>query len=57
MRAINFIGTILLAGLISAQAMAANYKIEAEEGHVTILFRASHLGYSINVGRFNKFER
>ena len=56
MKAIKMICAILLAGLVSTQVMAANYQIDTDEGHVTILFRAGHLGYSFNVGRFNDFK-
>ncbi len=36
--------------------MAADYKIDAKGQHVAVIFKANHLGYSYNVGRFNTVD-
>jgi polyisoprenoid-binding protein YceI len=41
---------------ISAPAMAADYKIDTENAHASITFKASHLGFSWIIGRFDKFS-
>lgn len=47
---------LTLTILVSTQLMAANYVIDKEGQHVAVLFKASHLGFSYNVGRFNNLE-
>lgn len=47
----------LIAGAaLSANAMAADYKIDTEGAHASINFKIPHLGYSWLLGGFNKFE-
>lgn len=48
---------ILTTALIfgAGSAFADHYIIDTKEGHAAIEFKVSHLGYSWNVGRFNKF--
>lgn len=47
----------LIAGAaLSANAMAADYKIDTEGAHASINFKIPHLGYSWLLGAFNKFE-
>ncbi len=46
----------LAAALFGATALANDYKIDIEGQHAFVNFRASHLGYSYIVGRFNKFD-
>ncbi len=43
------------AVLFGGSALANDYKIDIEGQHAFVNFRASHLGYSYIVGRFNKF--
>ncbi|MFA5957264.1 YceI family protein [Hyphomicrobium sp.] len=45
----------LAAVAMSAPALAADYKIDAENAHASITFRIKHLGYSWLTGRFDKF--
>src|SRR5260221_3158877 len=45
----------LTAVVMSAPALAADYKIDAENAHASITFRIKHLGYSWLTGRFDKF--
>ncbi len=53
----KIIGAILMAGLlISSQAMAASYVIDKKGQHAFVTFKASHLGYSYIIGRFNDFS-
>jgi polyisoprenoid-binding protein YceI len=47
---------LTLAMLVSTQLMAANYVIDKEGQHAAVLFKASHLGFSYNVGRFKNLE-
>ena len=42
--------------LLSGQALGASYVIDKEGQHAFINFKASHLGYSYIIGRFNDFE-
>lgn len=46
----------LAAVAVSAPAMAADYKIDTENAHASIVFKASHLGFSWIIGRFDKFS-
>ena len=46
----------IIGALLSAQAMAADYIIDKQGQHAFITFKASHLGYSYIVGRFNDFD-
>ena len=51
------IGTIVAAGLfLSSSAMAVEYAIDKKGQHAFITFKASHLGYSYIIGRFNDFD-
>ena len=51
------LGAALAAGMTaSAQAIAADYVIDKAGQHAFITFKASHLGYSYIIGRFNDFE-
>ena len=53
----KYLHGLLLAGvLMSAPAMAANYNIDIPGQHAFITFKASHLGYSYIIGRFNDFD-
>lgn len=45
----------LAAVAMSAPALAADYKIDAENAHASITFRIKHLGFSWLTGRFDKF--
>ncbi|MCP4186244.1 MAG: YceI family protein [Gammaproteobacteria bacterium] len=47
---------VSLALFLSAELMAADYVIDARGQHVAVIFKASHLGYSYNIGRFNTVE-
>ncbi len=47
---------VSLAVAFSNLSIAADYKIDAKGQHVAVIFKASHLGYSYNVGRFNTVE-
>ncbi|MBL4772880.1 MAG: YceI family protein [Alcanivoracaceae bacterium] len=48
--------TILLSLLLSSSAMTADYKIDIEGMHASILFKISHIGTSWLRGGFDKFE-
>ncbi len=48
--------TAALALTLGTSAFAANYKIDVEGAHASINFEASHLGYSVLTGRFDKFD-
>ena len=58
MRATKYIlGTALALGLaLSTSAMAADYVIDKKGQHAFVIFKASHLGYSYIIGRFNDFD-
>ncbi len=62
MKVKQLLGTLVGAGLlisaqaITTQAIAADYIIDKKGQHAFITFKASHLGYSYNVGRFNDFD-
>ena len=47
--------TLAISLLVSAQTMAADYVID-NKGHASVNFKASHLGYSYVIGRFNDFS-
>jgi polyisoprenoid-binding protein YceI len=47
---------LLMATSVPFGTMAANYVIDTEGGHASINFKASHLGYSYILGRFDKFS-
>ena len=51
---ISFLVTLTV--IFSAQLMAADYVIDKKGQHVSVLFKASHLGFSYNIGRFNAIE-
>lgn len=44
------------AFVMSAPAMAADYKIDTDNAHASITFKVSHLGFSWIIGRFDKFS-
>lgn len=44
------------AAVLSLNAQAAEYVIDTEGAHASVNFKASHLGYSFIIGRFDKFE-
>lgn len=46
----------LLTVLVPTMAQAADYKVDAEGAHASVLFKVNHLGYSWVWGRFNTFE-
>ena len=48
--------SILATGVISTQAYAESFVIDNKGAHASVQFKASHLGYSYVVGRFNEFE-
>ena len=48
--------SLVAMGLIINQAMAEDYVIDAKGAHASVQFKASHLGYSYVIGRFNTFE-
>jgi polyisoprenoid-binding protein YceI len=51
------LGTALaISLLVSAQTMAADYAIDIKGQHASVNFKASHLGYSYIIGRFNDFS-
>jgi len=43
-------------GLLIGQAIAEDYVIDTKGAHASVQFKASHLGYSYVIGRFNTFE-
>ena len=43
-------------GLFTAGVLAENFKIDNSGSHAFVTFKASHLGYSYVLGRFNTFE-
>ncbi|WP_077285193.1 YceI family protein [Cognaticolwellia aestuarii] len=47
--------TTLFASSALLPAFAADYKIDHEGAHASINIKASHLGFSVLTGRFNKF--
>lgn len=48
--------SILATGVISTQVYAEDFVIDNKGSHASVQFKASHLGYSYVVGRFNEFE-
>jgi polyisoprenoid-binding protein YceI len=57
MKLIKTMASSLIAiGLFINQAMAEDYIIDVKGAHASVQFKASHLGYSYVVGRFNTFE-
>ena len=48
---------VLMAGLMASMpGMSARYVIDKEGQHASVNFKASHLGFSYIIGRFNDFE-
>ncbi len=47
---------LLGLGFLQNQAIAEDFLIDTAKDHAFILFKASHLGYSFVMGRFNEFE-
>ena len=43
-------------GLFSAGVLAEHFKVDNFGSHAVVTFKASHLGYSYVLGRFNTFE-
>lgn len=56
MKKIILASTITAATLFSGLASAADYKIDREGAHASIIFKVKHLGYSWLTGRFNDFD-
>ncbi|GAB3106296.1 YceI family protein [Aestuariicella hydrocarbonica] len=58
MKPLRFFAPILMAAALTTplHTQAADYKIDSKGAHASINFQIPHLGYSILVGRFNKFE-
>jgi len=54
MRPFPILAALLVGGIVSTTAPAADYRIDPS--HAFIQFRISHLGFSTLVGRFNRFE-
>lgn len=54
----NRLSLILLitTAFLIAPAFSADYKIDTDGAHASINFKIPHLGYSILVGRFDKFS-
>lgn len=50
------IAALLLTGLLSPLAQAADYVIDVKGAHAFINFKTKHMGYSWLTGRFNEFE-
>lgn len=48
--------TALLASTALLPATAADYIIDTKGAHASINFKASHMGFSVLTGRFNKFS-
>jgi polyisoprenoid-binding protein YceI len=49
--------TVTRAALAAAApAMAADYKIDSDNAHASVIFKVSHLGFSWIIGRFDKFS-
>lgn len=55
MKKLLIAGALLTTSLI-APSYAANYTIDNKGAHASINFKASHLGFSILTGRFNKLS-
>ena len=52
-----FVGCVTtVLGAVSAIAMAEDYVIDTKDAHAFVQFKASHLGYSYVIGRFNDWE-
>ena len=48
---------LMIAGLALAACLhAADYRIDTKGAHASIHFKATHLGYSMLLGRFNDFS-
>ena len=45
----------LCLGFLQNQAIAEDFLIDTEKDHAFVQFKASHLGYSFVMGRFNEF--
>ncbi len=57
MNAKYILGAALAASLMtSTAALAVDYVIDKKGQHASVVFKASHLGYSYIMGRFNDFE-
>ena len=53
----KMLGLVLVVGMmLSAPLMAADYVIDKKGQHASVNFKASHLGFSYIIGRFNDFE-
>ncbi len=51
-----FFTSLLTSLLLINPASAENFKIDIEGTHAFVQFKASHLGFSYVIGRFNDFE-
>jgi len=57
MKSRKMLGLVMAMSIIfSAPLMAADYVIDNKGQHASVFFKASHLGYSYVIGRFNEFE-
>ena len=57
MKAKSILGAAMALGFVlSAPLMAADYNIDKKGQHAFVNFKASHLGYSYIIGRFNDFD-
>ncbi|MEM7208069.1 MAG: YceI family protein [Pseudomonadota bacterium] len=53
----HILGAIIaLSALVGAPAFATDYAIDKQGQHAFVTFKASHLGYSYIIGRFNDFD-
>ncbi|GAB1259054.1 YceI family protein [Aurantivibrio plasticivorans] len=52
----SFFAVIIASFLSVSQVIAADYAIDTKGAHASINFEIPHLGYSILVGRFDKFD-
>ena len=53
---LKFVASFFVATLISTQAIAEDFIIDKKGAHAFVQFKASHLGYSYVIGRFNDFD-
>ena len=49
-------GLALAVALVAGPVSAADYAIDKKGQHAFVTFKASHLGYSYIIGRFNDFD-
>ena len=56
MKKLLLVSTLTATTLFSGFTYAADYKIDREGTHASIIFKIKHLGYSWLTGRFNDFD-